>query len=175
MTSEPISLPSATSSHESDHLAVLVDAERLPSHQEAPPRAESPLLVDLTPQDHDQSGVLEDDDDLTIIGLESSDRYGDQNAAALDWIEQNGPEMEERRRNVLLQELQRVQRSSFVHFALLCLIPTSLLFVVVATVLGNKEECSSEATNCVEETRTFINAFTTRCICDAINVGDGQD
>jgi hypothetical protein len=119
----------------------------------------------------------EDDDDMTIIGLEQDPEHGtnDQQSAALAWIEQNGPEMEERRRNVLLRELQRVQRASFIHFILLCLIPTSLLFIVVATVLGESEDCYSEATHCQTESRTFINAFTTRCICDAIDIMDGQN
>uniref|UniRef100_A0A7S1GM78 Uncharacterized protein n=1 Tax=Cyclophora tenuis TaxID=216820 RepID=A0A7S1GM78_CYCTE len=118
----------------------------------------------------------EDDDDMTIIGLDQDPEQGnnDQQAAALAWIEQNGPEMEERRRNVLLRELQRVQRASFIHFVLLCLIPTSLLFIVVATVLGEDESCVSDATFCAKEARTFINAFTTRCICDAIDVSEGR-
>jgi len=123
----------------------------------------------------------DDDDDITIIGLDQDDpEQGNNNSdpqqsAALAWIEQNGPEMEERRRNVLLRELQRVQRASFIHFILLCLIPTSLLFIVVATVLGEDETCESAATTCATEPRTFINAFTTRCICDAIDVSDGQN
>jgi hypothetical protein len=113
----------------------------------------------------------EEDDEITIIGLDEQGE-SDQQAAALAWIEQNGPEMEERRRNVLLRELQRVQRTSFVHFVLLCLIPTCLLFIVVATVLGEDGECYSEVTNCFKEKRTFINAFTTRCVCDAIDIVD---
>jgi hypothetical protein len=74
------------------------------------------------------------------------------------------------RRNVLLRELQRLQRTSFIHFMALCLIPTSLLFIVLATVLADDEQCESLATTCEKEPRTFINAFTTRCICDAITV-----
>jgi hypothetical protein len=88
-------------------------------------------------------------------------------------MEQQGPDMEERRRNVLLRELQRVQKASFIQFVLLCLIPTSLLFILVATVIGGDEDCGSEATMCVKEARTFLNAFTTRCICDAIDVSNG--
>ena len=111
------------------------------------------------------------DDDLTVIVLEqgAENTFIDQTTAA-GWAEQDSPEMEERRRNVLLRELQRVQRASFIHFLILCLIPTSLLFIVIATVLGEDEECESAATNCVREARTFINAFTTRCVCDAITV-----
>jgi len=113
----------------------------------------------------------DDDDELTVIILdnETDDRNGDQQAA-IAWIEQTGPEMEERRRNVLLGELRRVQRASFIHFLLLCLIPTALLIIVIATVVGEEEDCESDATFCELEPRTFINAFTTRCVCDSIPV-----
>ncbi|GAX24297.1 hypothetical protein FisN_4Lh002 [Fistulifera solaris] len=110
----------------------------------------------------------ESDDDVTVIMLDQTAES--QGHGALEWIEQTGPEMEERRRNVLLRELRRVQRASFLHFALLCLIPTALLLIVVATVIGDEEECSSDATFCELEPRTFINAFTTRCVCDPIPV-----
>jgi len=110
----------------------------------------------------------EDDDDVTIIVLENDDENDE--VLAHGWIDQDSPEMQERRRNVLLRELQRVQRASFIHFMILCLIPTSLLFIVIATVLGEDEECQSAATVCEKEPRTFINAFTTRCVCDAITV-----
>lgn len=118
-----------------------------------------------------QQDTSSDDDEMTIITLEHNhlDDH-DQNAAALAWLDQNGPEMERRRRNVLLRELQRVQRASFIHFMLLCLIPTALLLIVVVTVFGEEEPCGSEVTTCRQEARTFINAFTTRCICDAIDV-----
>jgi hypothetical protein len=78
--------------------------------------------------------------------------------------------MEQRRRNVLLGELRRVQRASFIHFMLLCLIPTALMIIVIATVVGDEEDCVSEATFCELEPRTFVNAFTTRCVCDSIAV-----
>jgi len=120
----------------------------------------------LQEQDDDD----DDDDDLTIIGLDPEEDTDHHRAAALAWMEQNGPELEERRRHVLLRELQRVQRASFVHFILLCLIPTALLCIVVATVLGDDEPCGTDVTICRQEARTFINAFTTRCICDAIRV-----
>jgi hypothetical protein len=116
-----------------------------------------------------------DDDDMTIIGLEyDPENTASQETAAMtaQWVEQNGPEMEERRRQVLLRELQRVQRASFIHFMLLCLIPTALLLVVVFAVIGDEEDCESDVANCVKEPRTFINAFTTRCICDAIDVAE---
>lgn len=136
------------------------------------------------------------DDDVTVIILEQV--TGTENHSS--WADENSPEMEERklqhisafvqswrcgrffssysrsshntpgRRNVLLRELQRVQKTSFIHFLILCLIPTSLLFIVLATVLGEDEDCESLATTCELEPRTFINAFTTRCVCDAITI-----
>lgn len=109
----------------------------------------------------------DEDDDMTVIILEQGMDNGDNGPAVWD---QDSQEMEERRRNVLLRELQRVQRASFIHFLILCLIPTSLLFIVIATVLGEEEDCESTATTCEKEPRTFINAFTTRCICEAITV-----
>mmetsp|Transcript_4315 Transcript_4315/g.8996 ORF Transcript_4315/g.8996 Transcript_4315/m.8996 type:complete len:139 (-) Transcript_4315:249-665(-) len=118
-------------------------------------------------QFHDQRIEDQDDDNVTVIVLENN---ADDEVMAHGWVDQDSPEMQERRRNVLLRELQRVQRASFIHFMILCLIPTSLLFIVIATVLGEDEECQSAATTCEKEPRTFINAFTTRCVCDAITV-----
>jgi len=120
-----------------------------------------------------ETSINEDDDDVTVIFLDNSGESGNDQAA-IDWIEQTGPEMEERRRNVLLRELRRVQRASFLHFALLCLIPTALLAIVVATVFGDPEDCYSEATSCELEQRNFMNAFTTRCVCDPIDVNRGM-
>jgi hypothetical protein len=112
-----------------------------------------------------------DDDELTVIVLDNAaaNRNDDQQAT-IAWIEQSGPEMEERRRNVLLSELKRVQRASFIHFMLLCLIPTALLIIVVVIFVGDEKDCVSEATFCELEERTFVNAFTTRCVCDSIPV-----
>mmetsp|Transcript_10411 Transcript_10411/g.15319 ORF Transcript_10411/g.15319 Transcript_10411/m.15319 type:complete len:169 (+) Transcript_10411:316-822(+) len=121
---------------------------------------------------NNNSGANESDDDMTVIGLDHDPEQGsnDQQSVALAWIEQNGPEMEERRRDVLIRELRRAQRLSFIHFILLCLIPTSLLVVVIATVLGENEECNSNLTNCESEDRSFMNVFTTRCICEAVEI-----
>ena len=118
----------------------------------------------------------DNDDNMTIIGLDHDPEQGGRNqhqAAAIAWIERHGPEIEERRRNLLLIEIQHVQRASFVYFMMLCLIPTTLFCILVATILGENEDCSSEATVCAKEARTFLNAFTTRCICDSINVSKG--
>lgn len=132
-----------------------------------PEEAPSESYVDRS-NDHQSGDCSDDDDDVTVIILESGSDADD--AVGTGWVDQDSPEMQERRRNVLLRELQRVQRASFIHFMILCLIPTSLLFIVIATVLGEDEDCESAATTCQKEARTFVNAFTTRCICDAITV-----
>lgn len=111
-----------------------------------------------------------DDDDVTVIVLDQSPEDINSRQFPIAWNEQAGPQVEERRRTILLRELQRVQRTSFLHFLILCLIPTVLLFIVIATVVNEDEDCSSDATYCEKEERNFINAFTTRCICDAIVV-----
>jgi hypothetical protein len=138
-----------------------------------PLQMEDGLLAESAQAGDDEEGDNDDDvddDELTVIVLDSAaDRHDDQHAT-IAWIEQTGPEMEERRRTVLLGELKRVQRASFIHFMLLCLIPTALLIIVVATVLGDEDACESEATFCELEARTFVNAFTTRCVCDSIPV-----
>ena len=115
----------------------------------------------------DRIAPNQDDDDETVIVL---DRQNTMDSGASFWAEQDSPELEERRRSILLRELQRVQRASFMHFLILCLIPTSLLLIVVITVLREDDVCESTATLCEEEPRTFINAFTTRCVCNAIQV-----
>jgi hypothetical protein len=112
----------------------------------------------------DEPNDDDDDDDITVIMLDQNTSNNNRNRPenAFAWIDSTSPEMEERRRNVLVQELRRVQRASFMHFALLCLIPTILLAIVVATVVGEEEDCESDASFCELEPRTFMNAFTTR-------------
>jgi len=114
-----------------------------------------------------------DDDDVTVIMLDPSTEGGDrdQQLNVFEWIEQSGaPEIEQRRRTILLQELRRVQRSSFIQFFVLCLFPTILLFVVIGAIFSEVEDCNSESSYCYMEPRTFMNAFTTRCICESLPV-----
>ena len=73
------------------------------------------------------------------------------------------------RRNTIRTEIERMQRSNFIHFVVLCLVPTSLLLIVIAAILSEDGECEADGlTNCEREPRTFVNAFTTRCICEAV-------
>lgn len=89
------------------------------------------------------------------------------------------------RRDVIRREVLRIQRANFVHFVVLCLVPTTLLLIVVAAIISEDGECSGdELTICEREPRSFVNAFTSRCICDAVKMlaedvegvgGDGND
>lgn len=54
----------------------------------------------------------DDSDDVTVIVLEHS--ADEDEAIGTNWVDQDSPEMRERRRNVLLRELQRVQRARYV-------------------------------------------------------------
>jgi hypothetical protein len=126
----------------------------------------------------------DDGDDVTVILLDPSiedanNRAGtttttitttSSNTISFDWIEQDGPEMEARRRAVLLRELERVQRKSCIQFSMLCTIPIVLLIIVLITVLGDERDCISDVTECYLEQRTFMNAYTTRCVCEPIEI-----
>ena len=75
------------------------------------------------------------------------------------------------RRRALHQEVERIQRANFLHFMVLCLVPTTLLIIVIAAILSEDGECNGDVdglTVCQREPRSFVNAFTSRCICSAI-------
>jgi hypothetical protein len=127
--------------------------------------------VDKPEEPHDGNENVEDDDDVTVILLDLDDNA---NEITLDWIEQQGPEMEQRRRTVLLREVKRIQRASFCHFALLCAVPIVLLIIVLAAVIRGDASCTSTASECALEPRSFVNAFTTRCVCEPIPVVRGE-
>lgn len=138
----------------------------LPEQEAVPGAAEKEPEENNHVDEEDVPGTEEDDDDVTVIFLDNAENGADM----MSWMDRAGPEMEARRRQVLLRELRRVQRASFIHFSLLCLVPTVLLLVVIATVFGGEEECHSDVTFCELEPRSFVTAFTTRCICDSIPV-----
>lgn len=138
-------------------------------------------------EDDDDDDTEEDDDeDVTVILLDNATdsqrrRTPTTPQGYVDMLESQEqgrhPEIQERRRLILLRELRRVQQTSFMHFLLLCVIPAALLMIVIATILGESSSCGNilDPSGNVElvcslEARTFMNAFTTRCICDSIEV-----
>jgi hypothetical protein len=74
-------------------------------------------------------------------------------------------------------QVERVQRANFIHFFLLCLVPTALLVIVIAAIVSDDGDCGSsgddELLACEMEPRSFANAFTTTCICDAVRIPEG--
>ena len=161
-------------------------AQESPENQNTAPEDDAPPEImhpeDETPMDNmdEDEDEDEDEDDITVIILDEAAVSNTNNNTiashrtreqALAWIDASqDPAMEERRRGVLMRELKRVQRASFWQFLMLCTIPTILLIVVIGTVVGDEQDCASDTTHCALEPRTFINAFTTRCICDALQV-----
>jgi len=136
-------------------------------------------------EDDDDSTEDDDDEDVTVILLDSNTDSQRRRTPVttlqgyVDMLEEQGshPEIQERRRLILLRELRRVQQTSFMHFLLLCVIPVALLMIVIATILGESSSCSNiqdPSGNielvCSLQARTFMNAFTTRCVCDSIQV-----
>ena len=118
----------------------------------------------------DENAPNESDGDVlaTSTNNEREEQQQQQQQQATFWNAEDDAANEERRREALLGEIQRSQKSNFVHFLMLCLVPTSLLLIVVASVVGESIECDNFPVKCVAEPRSFINAFTSRCICDAV-------
>lgn len=150
---EPLSRSAATQKSEDDEIEMSV--------QNSSPNNNN---------DGDEDENDDDDDDVTVILLDHND--SPDNMISMDWMEQQGPELEARRRAILVSELQRTQRISFCHFVLLCLVPALLVGVVVVAAFQNSsvDDCYSPVTSCRLQDRTFTNAFTTRCVCDPIPV-----
>lgn len=69
------------------------------------------------------------------------------------------------------------------------MIPTALLLIVLVAIMSERGECGSSSTTsfddnnnndnlliqCYREPRTFVNAFTSTCICNAIRVAMDAD
>jgi hypothetical protein len=111
----------------------------------------------------------DDSDNETVIFIDTPDGRNQDGSYGngFDWME---PANEEHRRTILHHELHRIQRSAFLQFVGLCLFPMAVIIFVIVTAAQDDEVCGSVATQCAPEPRTFLNAFTTRCICDPIPV-----
>jgi hypothetical protein len=135
------------------------------AHSDNPPVAnERGATSDLA-----TNNSTDDSDNETVIFIDTpSGRNQDGSYDnGFDWME---PANEEHRRTILHQELHRIQRSAFLQFVGLCLFPIAVIIFVIVTAAQDDEVCGSAATQCAPEPRTFLNAFTTRCICDPIPV-----
>jgi hypothetical protein len=69
------------------------------------------------------------------------------------------------------EQVERVQRANFIHFLVLCLVPTALLIIVVTAIVSKENDCGTVGlTTCKMEPRSFTNAFTTACVCDSVRI-----
>jgi hypothetical protein len=123
--------------------------------------------VEIPVDDYDDS---DDDSNETVVEEDYARRMlgSDSNTGLLSELDDETHER--RRREAIRTELERVQRSNFLHFMVLLLVPTCLLMVIFINVLTEDDDCDDgeEWTICAKEPRSFINAFTSRCICDAV-------
>lgn len=86
------------------------------------------------------------------------------------WTNEERDAYEERRRETLNQELNRVQRTNFIHFSTLCSIPILLIGLVLFYSFRDDGDCIGyDVLNCRREPRHFMNAFGNECICEAFN------
>lgn len=130
-----------------------------------------------------------DNDDITEIGMDGDDddgaRYGyfgggggnihanNRNGAAPGEV----TTQDERRRDDLVEELRRIQRTNFVHFAVLFLVPTGMIVLVMWNAISRSEVCdeSVPGIDCSREVRRFVHAFTSRCLCHAIEITEDYE
>jgi hypothetical protein len=69
------------------------------------------------------------------------------------------------------EQVERVQRANFIHFLVLCLVPTALLIIVVTAIVSKENDCGTVGlTTCKMEPRSFTNAFTSACVCDSVRI-----
>ena len=106
-------------------------------------------------------------DDMTEVQLEDSDVLNQDLSRGNDGL----PEDEAHSREILLHEIHRAQRANFLHFLLLCSIPIIFLVVVLSSI-NDSIDCSDDLVFCSRESRAFINAFSSRCMCDAIVIAN---
>jgi len=127
-------------------------------------RTGSPLEVVENLQDiEDEGDDMSVGDDMTEVQLEDNDILNQDLSRGNDGL----PEDEAHSREILLHEIHRAQRANFLHFLLLCSIPIIFLVVVLSSI-NDSIDCSDDLVFCSRESRAFINAFSSRCMCDAI-------
>lgn len=132
---------------------------------------------------HTPSSSSFDDDEMTEVNvddegnndgeyisrLERTIQHNDGNQNVLSPEEEET--YEEQRREQLNNELVRIQRTNFIHFGVLCMLPVFMLVLVVITSFRQSGTCEGyETYTCDFEQKEFMNAFVSRCICTAIEV-----
>ena len=126
----------------------------------------------LTETNNNNNNDSENDDEIQELVIHTNSTTNDNNEPTIQFPNWTLNQEEiNTRRSTIRTEIERIQRSNFIHFLVLCLVPTSLLLIVIAAILSEDGECevaTDGLTVCEREPRTFVNAFTTRCICEAV-------
>jgi hypothetical protein len=87
------------------------------------------------------------------------------------WTEEERTSYQQRRRESLGIELNRIQRSNCIHFSILCSIPLALLVIVLFNSLSDDSSCVGfENVICERNERSFLNAFGNKCVCYAFTL-----
>ena len=118
------SVEEGTTSHPLAEPALQQDGEdAAPLEEQSPDGA-----ADARNKDED-----DDDDDVTVIILDHSPDDAEGQRLTIAWTGEAGPAVEERRRSIMLRELQRVQRTSFLHFLILYMCSMSCISIRLAS------------------------------------------
>ena len=164
---------SPSNSHDEDSSTVVNEQEATSVLNSADSITDVENPLSESNNNHSANSIQENDDDddeiqELVIRTNSNINNNEPTIQFPNWT-LNETEIQTRRETIRI-EIERMQRSNFIHFVILCLVPTSLLLIVIAAILSEDGECEVEGglTSCEREERTFVNAFTTRCICEAV-------
>lgn len=167
------SITVSNNEHEEATSAVIISSDNITD-------VENPLTEESTTNNNNHStsnntnssSIQENDDEIQELVIRTNNTDYSSNEPTIQFPNWTLNEEEiQTRRETIRTEIERMQRSNFIHFVVLCLVPTSLLLIVIAAILSEDGECGVEEggmTSCEREPRKFVNAFTTRCICEAV-------
>jgi len=125
---------------------------------------------------------FDEDDNITIIERDMPQQESNQNPfPGGAWMFHEGMWFdltqetqvhEDQRREVIRREVRHIQKANCFHFSVMMIVPLVLTIIVIIAVLKNYETCisSTPGITCAEEERIFMNAYTTRCICNGITL-----
>lgn len=120
-------------------------------------------------------GDNDDTTEVTEINVPPSydnSNYNNPQAHRL-WTDEAREAYEERRREALTTELNRVQRTNFIHFSIMCLVPIGLIGLVLMNSFTDNGVCEGfGVAQCERVRRSFLNAFGNDCVCLGITLQD---
>mmetsp|Transcript_30344 Transcript_30344/g.36037 ORF Transcript_30344/g.36037 Transcript_30344/m.36037 type:complete len:192 (-) Transcript_30344:263-838(-) len=163
--------------HTQAHLA---EGERTHPSSETPSNRGNGMVSETDENDVGDALDVTDIDNTAEVGTGEEDNggqysyFGVANPGDGPHAHRGTPEeiqlVDERRRETLILELQKIQRTNFIHFAVLFLVPTALIILVIWSALSMSRECDCDIAGCTQEPRKFVHAFTSRCLCEAFEI-----